>query len=96
MHSCEYFRIPGGMVDPGEKPLDAASRELLEETGFRGKTVERLGVVNPNPAIFSNSCHTFLARDVQRVSSIRNSGREETSVELIPRSEIQKLLIDQI
>lgn len=30
------FEMPGGYVDPDESPLDAATREFLEETGFSG------------------------------------------------------------
>ena len=48
------LEIPGGMVDPGETPEQAAARELLEETGYRAERLEALGSVNPNPALFGN------------------------------------------
>lgn len=54
--------IPGGLVDPGEKPIDAAVRELEEETGYSAREVSFLGKVNPNPALFDNTCHTYLAK----------------------------------
>ena len=87
------LEIPGGMVDPGESPATAAARELLEETGYRGDAVESLGVVNPNPALFTNRCHTFVARNATQVANITNTGRERTEVELIPADEVPERLL---
>ncbi|MCP4240261.1 MAG: NUDIX domain-containing protein [bacterium] len=34
------FALPGGMADPGETPMQAASRELMEETGYAAPVLE--------------------------------------------------------
>jgi 8-oxo-dGTP pyrophosphatase MutT (NUDIX family) len=86
------LEIPGGMVDAGEDPAAAAARELLEETGYRAERIEPLGSVNPNPALFGNRLHAFVALGAREVAPIRNDAREQTVVEIVPRDALQRLV----
>ncbi|HEY0880679.1 MAG TPA: NUDIX hydrolase [Archangium sp.] len=86
------LEIPGGMLDPGEDALTAAGRELEEETGFRPKTVRRLGVSHPNPAIMNNRLHSFVAEGCERVHAGRPDSSEDIEVVLVRRAEIPKLV----
>lgn len=56
--------FPGGVVDGDEDPAEAAVRELEEETGFRAGKLTRLGSVSPNPALFANTFHCYLAEEL--------------------------------
>jgi ADP-ribose diphosphatase len=82
------LEIPGGLVDPGESPAQAAGRELLEETGYQAGRLESLGSINPNPALFSNRVHMWVALDCESVAPIRNESTEETSVALLPLADL--------
>lgn len=82
------WEIPGGMVDPGETPAQAGARELCEETGYAEGELVPLGYVNPNPALFSNRCHTFLAKDVVRVGAPQMEGTEDIEVAVVSRERL--------
>jgi ADP-ribose pyrophosphatase len=86
------LELPGGMVDPHESPAQAAPRELEEETGYRAATVSLLGVSHPNPAIFGNRLHSFLATGCVRVHAGKQDGSEDIAVELATRDELKQLV----
>lgn len=58
--------FPGGVIDEGEESEHAAKRELEEETGCITQNLVKLGSINPNPALFSNKVHIFLAKDIKK------------------------------
>jgi len=55
------WELPAGTVDPGEKPLQTARRELTEETGYRAKKWTKLAEFYPSPGFLSEKMTIYLA-----------------------------------
>lgn len=88
------LEIPGGMVDEGESPMEAAAREMFEETGYAGSEIITLGKTRPNPAIQNNWIHTFLARGVTFKQEPVFENTEHTSVRLVTLADVPALIAD--
>lgn len=56
----EIYELPAGKIDPGEVPMEAAIRELEEETGYKAKKVVQLFRSLPSPG-YTNEFHHFFA-----------------------------------
>lgn len=93
-HSAEqdFLEVPGGSLDPRktETPLEAAKRELLEETGYASTNWKSIGVHYPNPALMSNRLHTFLALDCEKIAEPSLDPYEDLTVKLMSVEDVYK------
>lgn len=80
--------FPGGVIDAGENPQDAAKRELLEETGYKSDNIIFLGTMSPNPAIFSNRVHFFAAKNLINTKQLDLDADEFVSTTAIPIAQV--------
>ena len=60
----EIIELPAGKIDPGEKPIDAAKRELKEETGYSAENIEHLITVNPSCGYSQEMLHIFICKNL--------------------------------
>jgi ADP-ribose pyrophosphatase len=82
----------GGFIEPGEAPLDAAKRELLEEMGYEAPDWISLGsyVIEPNRGVCT--IHQYLALNARQVADANSGDLEDQELLYFSRAEIEKAL----
>jgi ADP-ribose pyrophosphatase len=92
-HSAGQFllELPAGRIEPGEAPLAAAKRELIEETGYRAKKWSKLTRYYASPGFLAETMQIFLAEDIRPGVA---EPEEDEKIELLrlPLSELLHLI----
>ena len=79
---------PAGAIEPGEKPEEAAERELREETGYEAESMEFLCKIAPNAATASNYAWWYLARNARPAGKQRLDETEALEVFEMTREQV--------
>ncbi len=77
------WEIPAGRIDPGENPLHAAKRELLEETGFTAARWRRIFKFYASPGFVAETMSVFLATGL-RPGQAQPEADEVIHIKMVP------------
>lgn len=96
MHGARRVAIglPGGRVSPGEDPVQAACRELLEETGYEAETVALLGRFTRNANQGAGAEWVIRATGCRMVAEPDAGDLEELEIILMDRDAVREALFD--
>ncbi len=88
----EVYEICAGTCEKNEDPINAAKRELLEETGFGGGKWSLIGKFAPNPNSMNNWCYSFLAEGVTKMQEPHQEATEDITILQIEEKELLEMM----
>jgi ADP-ribose pyrophosphatase len=65
----ELYEIPAGTIEKGEKPLQTAKREIVEETGYRGNSWAKIAEFYSAPGFCTELMHVYVAGRLEPASA---------------------------
>jgi 8-oxo-dGTP pyrophosphatase MutT (NUDIX family) len=80
--------LPAGVIDPGETPIQAANRELLEETGYTVDELVPLFALSPEPHRSIHRGHFFFGKNARLTAAARPEPSEVLEVHVRPIAEV--------
>lgn len=87
------LELPSGVIDPGEQPLQAAQRELLEETGYHARHWKALTVLAPEPSRATHRAHFYFATDARAQRQAQPESSEVIEVRLVSVADVLDLIV---
>jgi ADP-ribose pyrophosphatase len=87
------WELPAGRLDEGEKPLEAARRELKEETGYQARKWKKLASYWPSPGFVAEKMTIFLATGLT-AGEAQPMDDERIECRWFKRKELDKMIRD--
>jgi ADP-ribose pyrophosphatase len=88
------LEAPAGALEQGEDPLEAAARELIEETGFTAKVIEHRGFIITTPGYTDEKIFLYEARDLSPSRKYEKDEDEVIEVLDIPVKDLNQMIRD--